>query len=294
MARPTKSQTLYIQMMGRGTRPVCDINFDSVLERSIAIEGSIKPGMTVIDFVDNTKENDLITSPRLIGLKPKFNPKGKRLFGEVEKKLKEHEIKNPTRPVREASDFEEMDIIAERIDIWDIEADRESIIREISPFRWIQVEEDVYHLNVPIKPHNYILRLTGDTLDQWRISKIYPAKIVKTKKGNVWHKEKVIEGKDKIKGLEEAVKKCDQWVRKKAPTCLNLMYHSPGWGKSPATAKQINKLKNEFGIQIPDGMKLSKGDAAKLIDACIQQKRSEKYVAKLQREGSEEAPQKES
>lgn len=57
MGRPTKSVSLYTQMLGRGTRPLPGVvdGVDSVDARRDAILASNKPHMTVLDFVGNSK-----------------------------------------------------------------------------------------------------------------------------------------------------------------------------------------------------------------------------------------------
>ena len=55
MLRPTKSAGLYIQMAGRGTRPLYapGMPLDSVEQRLAAIEASVKPDCLVLDFAGN-------------------------------------------------------------------------------------------------------------------------------------------------------------------------------------------------------------------------------------------------
>jgi len=285
MARPTKSQSLYVQMMGRGTRPNCNINFPTVAERVLAIQQSDKKCVFVIDFVDNTKNNKLITAPTLVGLRPDFNSKGKSLYGEIKEKMEKLQQENPTRPIKEAESFEEMEVIAEKVDIWDL-AEENKPIREMSQFNWMEVNENVYHLSVPLKPHEFILRLEGDMLDNWRLHKIYPPRVeIRPDGTKVQHPQKIVHGEKTVKGLQNALSISDAWVRKKAPTCLNLMYHNPKWGKGPATPGQISKLRNEFGIKIPEGMKLTKLEASRLIEASIQHERHKRFIASQQSNG---------
>lgn len=63
VARPTKSESLYLQMIGRGTRPVAGtvdgIGEDS--DRRQAIAASMKPTCTVLDFVGNSGRHKLIS-----------------------------------------------------------------------------------------------------------------------------------------------------------------------------------------------------------------------------------------
>lgn len=64
MARPTKSRSLYTQMVGRATRPLPGI-VDGIFtadERKKAIHNSIKPYCRIIDFVGNSGRHKLIST----------------------------------------------------------------------------------------------------------------------------------------------------------------------------------------------------------------------------------------
>lgn len=70
MGRPTMSQSLYTQMLGRGTRPesgLVDNHHDSASDRLAAIENSGKPDLLVIDFVGNSGRHKLINSFDVLG-----------------------------------------------------------------------------------------------------------------------------------------------------------------------------------------------------------------------------------
>ena len=64
MARPTKSQALYKQMLGRGTRPLPGLvdRYDTAEERQQAIGNSRKPWMLVLDFVGNSGRHKLVST----------------------------------------------------------------------------------------------------------------------------------------------------------------------------------------------------------------------------------------
>lgn len=69
MGRPTKSRSLYAQMVGRGTRTLpgtIDRIGDSVARRS-AIALSFKPTLEVLDFVGNSGRHRLISTSDLLG-----------------------------------------------------------------------------------------------------------------------------------------------------------------------------------------------------------------------------------
>lgn len=69
MGRPTKSRSLYAQMVGRGTRPLPGL-VDGVAEpegRREAIAQSAKPACLVVDFVGNSGRHKLMTSADILG-----------------------------------------------------------------------------------------------------------------------------------------------------------------------------------------------------------------------------------
>ncbi len=69
MGRPTKSRSLYAQMVGRATRPLPGLvdGVETADERRAAIGGSRKPSCLVIDFVGNAGRHKLITSADILG-----------------------------------------------------------------------------------------------------------------------------------------------------------------------------------------------------------------------------------
>lgn len=69
MARPTKSHTLYVQMIGRGTRVLPGLveNFTSADGRLQAIGVSKKPALLVLDLVGNSGKHILISSADMLG-----------------------------------------------------------------------------------------------------------------------------------------------------------------------------------------------------------------------------------
>lgn len=72
MGRPTKSRSLYAQMVGRGTRPHESIAHslnhcpNAILRRGL-IKRSVKPTCLVIDFVGNSGKHKLITTADILG-----------------------------------------------------------------------------------------------------------------------------------------------------------------------------------------------------------------------------------
>jgi type I site-specific restriction endonuclease len=69
MARPTKSRSLYSQMVGRGTRPLDGMmdGLETPESRRLAIDKSSKPSLLVVDFVGNSGRHKLVTSADILG-----------------------------------------------------------------------------------------------------------------------------------------------------------------------------------------------------------------------------------
>lgn len=67
-ARPTKSRTVYAQIIGRGTRPIVPPdNSVSAEQRRESIGNSSKPFLTVLDFVGNSGRHKLISTADILG-----------------------------------------------------------------------------------------------------------------------------------------------------------------------------------------------------------------------------------
>ena len=69
MARPTKSRSLYTQIIGRGTRPL-DGTVDGISTadgRKAAIAASEKPSILILDFVGNSGKHKLICTADILG-----------------------------------------------------------------------------------------------------------------------------------------------------------------------------------------------------------------------------------
>jgi len=69
MGRPTKSLSLYMQVLGRGTRPLPGIvdNVHTPAGRREAIALSAKPNMTVIDFAGNAGKHKIVQAADVLG-----------------------------------------------------------------------------------------------------------------------------------------------------------------------------------------------------------------------------------
>ena len=92
LARPTSSSSTYIQMFGRGTRPLPGV-VDGLATpelRRAAIAASAKSHFEVYDITDSSRRNDLCTS--LVVLRPDID-------GELAKRTRKRAEKAPQTPV---------------------------------------------------------------------------------------------------------------------------------------------------------------------------------------------------
>jgi superfamily II DNA or RNA helicase len=69
MGRPTKSLSLYMQVLGRGTRPLPGIvdGIDGAEQRKQSIAMSDKPSMVVIDFAGNAGRHKIVQAADVLG-----------------------------------------------------------------------------------------------------------------------------------------------------------------------------------------------------------------------------------
>lgn len=137
MCRPTQSLSLYTQVIGRGTRPhpsIVDALGQCITseERCRLIEASSKPHVTVLDFVGNSSNLNLIKSTDLLGGR----------YGESVRRYAANTIE---KEGEEVSARESLDRASAERDLEDEEADRLArIAREESRRRNIRADRARY------------------------------------------------------------------------------------------------------------------------------------------------------
>jgi len=155
LARPTKSRSLYAQMVGRGTRVLPGTvehieGKDAALERRTAIAGSKKPGCLLIDFVGNNTRHTLMTPEDLLG---------GRYDDETRERAKKLRKESPDdgRDVSEILEDANRQIQKERLAkaARAVKSQVRSVIRDFDPFKMLGVEtdrEDQYTIEYGYKP----------------------------------------------------------------------------------------------------------------------------------------------
>ncbi|HOX60024.1 MAG TPA: DEAD/DEAH box helicase [Candidatus Paceibacterota bacterium] len=146
MGRPTKSRSLYSQMVGRSTRPLPGVvdGPETGEARKAAIAASAKPSCLVVDFVGNAGRHKLITSADILG-------------GKVSEEALERAVKrvsaaggpvNMTEALDEAeTELREQKRLAEAARRANLVAKARFTTQSVDPF-------DVLHLD-PVKPRGW-------------------------------------------------------------------------------------------------------------------------------------------
>ena len=154
MARPTTSRSLYTQMVGRGTRPMVQLDNDCDSARRMQIESSMKPDCLVLDFVGNGCKHSLCSAIDV--LVPDIDT---RVREQVQRRLKDED---------EVTEDKVRDIEADELEQWrrrEITANVTYNTRNIDPFTLLGVKpqkQSAYTNNNPLtEKQQYVLHKNG-------------------------------------------------------------------------------------------------------------------------------------
>jgi ATP-dependent helicase IRC3 len=258
MARPTKSSVLYQQMIGRGLR---------IAEN--------KKGLKLIDFVDNTGKNSIITLPNLFGVPKKLKGIDGKKITEVSDIIEKILEVNPDYNVGGITDWskENIEKIIKRIDIFS-QAELSEDIKQYSRLSWARYKEG-YRLQFPAKEEEVIKE---DITIQLNLLNKYEIRVQKFQRvvpsGDNGYR-KWVRVSEEILGsmpnLEGALNIGDNWVSSNKADFRAMVDQKAKWRTAEPSEKQITLLK-KLGIAVPQG--LSKGQASILISKALNNKHS--------------------
>ncbi|KAL1925412.1 uncharacterized protein VTP21DRAFT_295 [Calcarisporiella thermophila] len=263
MARPTKSNVLFQQMLGRGMRLA-----------------NGKEDCLVLDFVDVCTSRDLVTVPTLLGLDPldelqgeDLEMVGKELEESDEKEEEEVDEKDETFisatdtsvPTAPSSDTLPEFIgvtLTEYQSPYEIIEDCSGAhhLHHLTPLNWLSVGDGAYILSLV----GCVLRLEKekDGIYRARCKRWYQKK----DGSRVYHRPQRIPVEADT--LESAIKGCDTWVKR------NIGAHASKFAKrqssymrQPATPKQLDALKR-MGVKLSmdqEKASITKGQAMNLL-----------------------------
>lgn len=236
MCRPTQSQALYMQMVGRGTR--------------------LAPGKAdclVLDVVDVASRHPLVTAGDLFGLPRKFNARGADLRQQAETvdRLREQ---YPDAQLVEGLTPETLEASVRQLDLWNV---RESeIVEKFCKLRWVEAAPDRYHLALPERGQNGGLT-SGDT-GQQRIE-------IRQSMLGGW--TIVVTGTNENLGtvdeLAAAFARAERWVESSRPDAWKMKQRDAEWRDKPASEKQLRLLQK---CKAPITPGLTRGQASDMLD----------------------------
>jgi len=253
MARPTKSSVLYQQMVGRGTR-LC--------------EG--KAELKLIDFVDNTGKNSIMSLPQLFGVPKTLKAKKGKDIMEWVGQAEQITDLYPEYPLDTIDDWSEENIekIVKEIDIF-AKAELPEEVKTNSQFTWEKQGEDSYKLQFPaLEGIKQEITIKSNMLNTYNIEvvsliEVAPDYINGYKK---WKKTDTIDV-GSYGDLSEALKQGDTWIKENKPEFERMFDQKSQWRSNSATEKQISLLK-KLGVPIPK-IGFNSGQASVLIGRAL-------------------------
>lgn len=215
LARPTKSNLLYTQMIGRGTR--------------------LHPGkdnVMVVDIVDVTRDHSLTSLPGLFGLSGEFDLEG-RTVQEAQDALRWVEINRPWIPIAKAMSLSDLRYRCRKINLFDLETPDELL--GYSRYAWVSIGKGAYRLGLS---EGRAVMVAPTILGDWEVLL-----------GRRGRKTVLAQGKD----IRTAIMEADAHVREKLPECVGLVTRETRWRRDPVTKKQIRVLRAKK-LDVPKGL----------------------------------------
>jgi ATP-dependent helicase IRC3 len=235
LARPTKSRNLLVQMIGRGLRKYAG-----------------KKNCHVIDMVASL-ETGIVTTPTLFGLDPQELVKD--ADANAMKELKDRKTSEREREARasEASvvsqqtdsrlqklagnvTFTDYDNVNDLIE----DTSGERHIRALSPFAWVQIDEDRYILSS--SNGDFLTIKRGESQVEVIFNQKIPFSSPNPKSKSPYMRPRTIAIADTFEG---AVSAADTAAKEKFP--FEIVHKNAGWRRRPATLAQVDMLNKYRG-----------------------------------------------
>lgn len=237
LARPTKSPVLYVQMIGRGTRLQDDTG-----NLLLWTGEPIKQDCIILDVIDASVHNTLVTLPTLMGMSSSMDLRGGSLVKTVraiEQAAKDH----PAVDFSKLQDISNIQVMVEAANLFEVKYPAE--VEEHSEFTWHNSPTGGFVLLLPDKDR---LTICQNMLDKYELSGII--------RGQKYKGER--------ETLQEMFSAADQLIVDKCPESLKVVKREEKWHADPPTPKQLKRLAQIYkGKQLP--LDLTKGQCSKLI-----------------------------
>lgn len=244
-ARPTTSQSLYIQMAGRGTR---------------LAEG--KDHVKFIDFVDNMAKHDIVSSSSLIGQSKPIKADGHAIMA-LKSKFDDVLASDPLLDIS-TIDIDNIDDYITEVDIFAM-AQLPAIVQNTSKNAWHKYldgfkmslgtnEDDGSSEYIEIRE-----AAIGYQIEHYTVQKVEPSFRTGWRK-NIRTSVYVTTAHDSVSAIEKA----DVYIFQNMNHKRNLINQDAKWRKDPPSEKQV-KLLVKFGYKQEDVEQLTKGEASNLL-----------------------------
>lgn len=248
MARPTKSQTVYIQQMGRGTRSAVHLPIDSTPdERKALIAASHKPNLLLMDVVDNSKKNSAIMLPTIFGLDKdiKTNKPMVATKSQIQREAPNVDISR----VKNIEQLQKLKTEAERVDIFATTKTPEEI-KKYSKLAWLKMHDGSYRIS-PERDEHYILR--QNALGKWE--GIYETTVSVVDDKLIYHspKEKVLGEDPTLPGI---FTRADAYIERNHAEAMKFLPQEAKSRTKGASPKQLALLRKWNYPYVMDGDKM--------------------------------------
>jgi len=231
MARPTKSQLLYVQCTGRGTRIPDGLN--NLLEARADNTPIKKEDCILLDVVDATTKHSLITVPKLFGMSERMDMQGRTVTAALDYFNKVQE-EHPNANLKDAQDLLKLRSYAVSVYLFSFKWAEE--ILGASKLQWHKSTDGHYMLYLK----SGRLDVYEDLVQKWHVSGQLGEKINHVDEHN-------------INDLPEALRIAEEFVRLLCPEEMTLVRREARWHKDEATLAQLRLLRR-FRIPIPQGI----------------------------------------
>jgi Helicase conserved C-terminal domain len=252
--KPTKSGTLYEQMIGRGLR---------------LFEG--KEECIVIDVADVAKKHSLQVAPTLYGLPPGLVAEGKRL-DEMEAALEKFKEEFPTIDVEALLKagrltLAQLQAKASTFDVWKV-PDLGSF-REVVTLNWIRGSGDSFTLSYPWQDGQEKLAVQANMLGKYEVVATFRQAIEEHGRYVRTDTRQRTLATD-LPGPVEALKLAEHFVMQERGSVSRLRANDAPWRSRPASTKQLDLLR-KWRVPIPKTC--TSGQASDLIDLARSRRR---------------------
>jgi hypothetical protein len=261
MARPTKSQLLFVQCIGRGTR--IPEGIDNLLDAQKAGWAIPKTDCVVLDVVDATTKHNIVTIPQLFGMARHMDMKGRTITSALNH-FNSVQQQHPNADLTNAPDLTHLNSFAVSVDLFSMKWASE--VLEGSNFQWHRNADGHYTLYL----RKGRVDINEDILGKWHVI------------GNADRVEESISGllvedtathfeiaEHDLPNLPAAFDIAERFVNRSVPKECTLLRREAPWHKEKASEAQIKLLHRLHIMPKPN---MTKGEAQLAISRVLKKK----------------------